>query len=204
MTPSLAARQVLSVSACCWSCRSKSGSRCWFCPRSDVVATMTATKRMNARAFMPPILHRRRGAGGACVGARQPVAQMLCSLQRGTAVEGHQRGRHAWNAHDIGTPPVVGDGRHLDQVRSSGNGLFEAMEYGGHVVDVESLKNGKAELYAAARGKQAKRRTKARAHGGVAPFPSARVESIFSSAPHAQDMHGPSTGFPQPIGNLLA
>jgi hypothetical protein len=72
------------------------------------------------------------------------------------------------------------------------------------LVDVELLKKGKAELYAPARRKQAKRRAKARAHRRAARFPSARGENIFSSARHAQDMHGSSTAFPQHFGSSAA
>src|SRR6185295_17178953 len=69
MKPSLAARQVLSVSACCCSMRSKSGSRC---PRTNAgvrartrARASVTTAARTAEASMPQILHRpERRPGG--------------------------------------------------------------------------------------------------------------------------------------------
>src|SRR3954463_12319158 len=65
------------------------------------------------------------------VRAREPFQQARGSLIRCRAVEGHQRGRHARNPDDVGTPALVGR-RHLDEVRAPPDDLFETMNSGLH------------------------------------------------------------------------
>src|SRR2546425_2433338 len=117
MTPSLASRHVLSVSACCASCRGKSGTRSWNGPwpatrdggcvggvwlSREADARNTATTAAASDTLMPRILHRPSSVGGALVRAREPLAQLPRRVDRRRAVERHQRRRSTGQADEIG------------------------------------------------------------------------------------------------------
>src|SRR5439155_3436569 len=153
MTPSLASRHVLSVSACCASCRAKSGARSGNvpCPGArggdcdggvwlsrDADASNTATTAASD-ALMPRILHRPRGIGGALVRAREPLAQLPRRVDRRRAVERHQRRRSTGQADDVRAPAILLDRRDLDQIWTSPDGLFKAMDDGVHGVGETGL-----------------------------------------------------------------
>src|SRR3982750_972118 len=122
MTPALAACQVLSVSACCCSMRSKSGWRgdppdSWL--RSGMVPTartIVSAATRAAEAYMPPILHRASKLGRARMGARQPLEQLMRGVDRRRAVERHQCGRDAGHAHHVGAPAVLRNLDDFDQI----------------------------------------------------------------------------------------
>jgi hypothetical protein len=61
--------------------------------------------------------------------AVEPVAEMGCRLVRGLSVEGHHCRWNAGNPDDVCSPALVGYPRHLDDVRTTGNGSFKAMPH---------------------------------------------------------------------------
>src|SRR2546430_5653951 len=124
MKPALAVRHVWSVSACCWSIRSKSGWRVGpdSCPLMPIEASESAAANAAARvaeAYMPQILHRAGGGRGARVRAQQPLAEAVRRVDRRRAVERHQRGGHSGQPHDVGAPPILRDVDDLDQIGAS-------------------------------------------------------------------------------------
>src|SRR6266487_164681 len=144
MTPSLAARHVRSVSPCCWSARSKSGSRGWNCPRRETGARTsvmrTAIKGYDpllTRALMPSILHRPGGVQGSRVRACQPLTEEARGFRRRGAIERHQRRGHARQSDDVRAPAVLRDRRNFDQIDASGDAFFESMDGAGHCLRIE-------------------------------------------------------------------
>src|SRR5205809_5589778 len=162
MKPSLAARHVLSVSACCRTMYSESGpdsrSSRWparrgdteTSPKESVTSAQRASRRRPclealeascpepvergaAEASMPGILHRVCGVGGACVRASEPLAQLASRFVRCRPVKRHQSRRHPGDAHDTGAPAILGDRLHFDEIQTSCDGFFEAIDFGGHV-----------------------------------------------------------------------
>src|SRR5438093_6491311 len=155
MKPSLAARHVLSVSACCLTMYSKSGadSRSWRwpAPRGDTETSpkeSVATRHRASRprrprlepleawcaepieggapeAVMPRILHRVCGVGGAGVRASEPVAQLASRFVGRRSVKWHQRCRHPGDTHDAGAPAILRDRLHFDEISTSCDGFFE-------------------------------------------------------------------------------
>jgi hypothetical protein len=93
------------------------------------------------------------------------------------------------------------DGRDFDEVHASGDAFFETMDGSGHCsLRFESdCVWERRKLYAVARADQAKRRTKGDAQRGLSGFPNACPRNKFSLAIHPQEMHEPSTVFPQPV-----
>src|SRR5947209_1891844 len=149
MMPSLASRHVLSVSACCASCRGKSGTRSWNGPwlgarEGDCVwgvwlsreadARNTATTAAASDALMPWILHRPSSVGGALVRAREPLAQLPRRVDRRRTVERHQRRRSTGQADDVRAPAILLHRGDLDQIWTSPDGLFKTMDDGVHGV----------------------------------------------------------------------
>ncbi len=65
------------------------------------------------------------------VGAVEPVGEMGCRLVRSLSVEGHHCCWNAGNPDDVRPPALVGYPRHLDDVRTTGNGTFKAMPHDG-------------------------------------------------------------------------
>jgi len=65
------------------------------------------------------------------MGARQPGAELLGRFRRRASVKRHHRGRHARQPDDDGAPAILGDGRNLDEIGASRDGLFETMYVGG-------------------------------------------------------------------------
>src|SRR2546427_3097524 len=149
MMPSLASRHVLSVSACCASCRGKSGTRSWNGPwpgtrgggcvggvwlSREADARNTATTAAESDALMPRILHRPSSIGGALVRAREPLAQLPRRVDRRRAVERHQRRRSTGQADDVRAPAILLHRGDLDEIWTSPDGLFKAMDGGVHGV----------------------------------------------------------------------
>ena len=83
----------------------------------------SAPREMGCHA---PILPR-RGTRGALIRATQPRGQQSGGLVRCPAVEGHERGRHAGDTHDVRAPTILRDVCDFDQIWASCDGLFEAM-----------------------------------------------------------------------------
>ena len=98
------------------------------------------------------------------MGPSEPLAQPVGRFGRSGAVEWHERGRDPGNPDHAGAPPILRDGRNLEQVWLSGDGFLKAMHGCVHVKRTagELLIGSKVELYARACGNQAKRVTKAR------------------------------------------
>ena len=63
------------------------------------------------------------------VGAVEPVAEVGGGFIGRLAVEGHQRRRHARNAHNMGAPAFFGDPRHFDDEGATGNNSLKAMPH---------------------------------------------------------------------------
>ena len=141
-----------------------------------------------AEALMPQILHRAGGVRRARVRPSQPFAELVRRLCRRRAVERHQRGRHAGNPDDVGAPAIFGDVGDLDQVVASRDGFFEAMNGGGHGGMDSTL------LCAVIKRSGSRKRTHNR-RPRVLPTDDAS-KKIYVSI-DAQEIHQPSTGFPQ-------
>lgn len=58
---------------------------------------------------------------------REPAAQLMRGFFRRRAIERHQRGRPARNAHEIRTPAVTTDRGHLDEEFATVDDFFETM-----------------------------------------------------------------------------
>src|SRR5438445_6276500 len=153
MMPSLASRHVLSVSACCASCRGESGTRSWnglwLAAREggcvggvwlsrEADARNTATTAAASDALMPWILHRPSSVSGALVRAREPLAQLPRRVDRRRTVERHQRRRSTGQADDVRAPAILLHRGDLDQIWTSADGLFKAMDHGVHGVGEKS------------------------------------------------------------------
>src|SRR4051812_36021788 len=108
---------------------------------------------------------------------------------RRSAVERHQRRRHAGDADDVGAPPILGDERDFDEVRPSRDGFVETMD-DGHRYRQDRFVVGKVRLYACANGKQAKRGTKVRAQDS---FTRKKNFVVARSTRNAPDVHRIST-----------
>ena len=89
--------------------------------------------------------------------AGQPLAQPVGRFVWCGSVERHQRGGHAGNPNDAGAPPVLRDGRDLEQVWLPENGFLKTMHGSVHV---GCFSGSEAELYARGRSDQAKPLTK--------------------------------------------
>src|SRR5438445_5970124 len=154
MMPSLASRHVLSVSACCASCRGESGTRSWnglwLAAREggcvggvwlsrEADARNTATTAAASDALMPWILHRPSSVSGALVRAREPLAQLPRRVDRRRTVERHQRRRSTGQADDVRAPAILLHRGDLDQIWTSADGLFKAMDHGVHGVGEKKL-----------------------------------------------------------------
>ena len=151
------------------------------------------------RSYTDPAARR-----GARVRARQPFAQQMRRLGRRAAVERHQRGRHAGQPDDVGAPAVLRNARHLDQVRAPCDGLFEAMNVGGHDNKKSMRKWLGAAIVCACAGE-----TSEAPYEGACTMPERaksfehrrRKKISLSIAP--QEIHHSSTGFAQ-AGPLTA
>ena len=63
----------------------------------------------------------------AAVGPSEKACQQVRRLDRGTPVEGHQRGPSAGQCDQMRPPPVGPYSRHLDLVNTAVDGLFETV-----------------------------------------------------------------------------
>ena len=151
-----------------------------------------------AEARMPPILHRACALRYALIGAREPLGQVARGLFGSAAVKRHQRRRHARSSDDARAPPVLRDGGDLNQVRTSANGFFEAMNGCGHVFDGELWMFGSVCIVR----RTAKRSSETTDEGastiesrGLFGHDDPRKKFGVSVAP--QEMHGSSTAFAQ-------
>src|SRR5262249_12266177 len=151
-----------------------------------------------AEAYMPQILHRAGGVGGARVGAREPVAQLIRGVERRRAVEGHQRSRHTGDPHDVGAPAIPRHLDDLDQIRASCNRLFVTMHGTTHWSRRGVDLAGKGwRFYERWGAHKASRPTKAHAQCAQRTIWRERRKKKFHVSVRAQEMHSRSTGFPQ-------
>ena len=159
------------------------------------------------RVCHPPDVQRNESNGMGCrlgrrqrapVGERQPLQQQLRRLVGGLPVKRHHRGRHAGEPFELGAPAVADRGD-LDEVQAAANGFFEAMN--GH----ECLLVWSRLILRARR----RRSSEARCEGGVHSHEgSIRAgqsrQNKFTCAGCPQDLHAPSTAFPQRLGEAPA
>ena len=216
MMPSLASRHVLSVSACCASCRGESGTRSWnglwLAAREggcvgavwlsrEADARNTATTAAASDALMPRILHRPSSVGGALVRTREPLAQLPRRVDRRRAVERHQRRRSTGQPDDVRAPAILLHRGDLDQIWTSPDGLLKAMDSGVHSVGEKIGLVERCALYGLLRSKQAKRRTKTRPQSSLGSFlDGSRREKNLGS----QSLHRKSTDHPQVLHRWMS
>ena len=140
----------------------------------------------------------RCGDGLGCLAAmrkRQPGRQLPCRLLRGLAVEGHHGGRHARVSAKLGTPPVA-DRHHFDLVRTPADSFFEMVN--NHLSGGSTLRSGAAVILRRRHVRSSEDDREGAVHNP--PFQGSSADPIeekcaLSGCP--QDMHGPSTVFPQ-------
>ena len=148
-------------------------------------------------ALMPRSLHRAR-TGGLRVRARQPCAEIVRRFVRRAPVKRHQRGRHAGDPDDVGTPSIRGNRRDLDEIGSSTNGFFEAMDGRGHNIGERAGCLGTLRIVRRfARRSSEAIRENARTDGRERFSRRERPKEIFPPTVPQQEIHRSSTGFPQ-------
>src|SRR6266852_4694709 len=85
------------------------------------------------RGVRPEIPRRRhRTVRGALVRTREPLAQKVRRFNWCAAIKRHQRGWHAGESDDVRAPAVLFDSGDLDDIWTSPDGFFEAMNGCGH------------------------------------------------------------------------
>ena len=133
------------------------------------------------------------------MGARQPVAEEPGGRVRRRAVERHQGRRQARNADDVRAPAVRGDGRNLDEVLLAGDGFLKAMnaQYSQATFRfwVRGARRNLRQRHTAIKRSRPRKDVHSRRVGLLS---NARAENIFFVSGGPQDMHRPSTAFPQP------
>jgi hypothetical protein len=159
-----------------------------------------AGPRERASAPLPPrahplTLHRPGAVRGALVRTREPLAQKVRRFNWCAAIKRHQRGRHAGESDDVRAPAVLFDSGDLDDIWTSPDGFFEAMNGCGHS-DAEGLFETRAIL------RFERNETSEAPYEGAPQFQSSKMsrasvrkEIVLSI--HPQEMHGPYTGFAQ-------
>ena len=116
----------------------------------------------------PPHLKLRRVPSHrrAVVRSGEPLTEMVGGFVGGWTVERHQRRGHPRNSDDVGSPPSLGDRRHLDLVLVASDQFLKPTNGCAHRCHMCNNNFGgeACELYASARGTQAKGPSKIRAH----------------------------------------
>jgi hypothetical protein len=99
----------------------------------------------------------------------------------------------------VSAPSILRNGGDLDEIRPARDGFFVSMHSSGHSLpEMREQLSGARTFYASTRGDQAKRIAKARSARGFEVIPEARDEKKISLSLRPQEIHQPSTGFPQP------
>src|SRR4051812_1465482 len=198
MRPSAASRQVLSVSACCWSMRSKSGRnpappRCGAggggasCAAADQPAARHVRTRRAAMRGSRSRIRELYLRGGPRVIEDQPLAEVFDRLDGRTAVERHHRPRSAGRARDLRAEIVAADGGYLDSVFAAIDGFVESLE--GH---------GGSSILRVRFRRRKRKETRRRIH--MQPRRenrTSRPQKFFAVSECPQAFHRSSTCFPQ-------
>ena len=151
---------------------------------------------VRSKPSRPALVGRReRLSGVAAMRERQPGSQLLDRLLRGLAVEGHHGGLHSRLPLKLGTPPVA-DGHHFDLVRTPADSFFEMVN--DHLSGGSTLRSGAAVILRRRHVRSSEDDREGAVHNP--PFQGSSADPIeekcaLSGCP--QDMHGPSTVFPQ-------
>ena len=138
---------------------------------------------------------RRRGAR---VRTCQPIAEQMRRLVGGAPVKRHERGGNAGHAHDVRPPAICGDRGHLDQVRSTPDRFFKAMDNAGHSFFGENAVWRRVDF---TRCQRLNKRSESRRLVHRLPwrdFSNYLARNIFSFSLDPQEMHHSSTAFAQP------
>jgi hypothetical protein len=174
------------------------------------LACQTDMQAVRSKASRPALVGRRsnRLSYVAAMRERQPLSQLAGRLLWGLAVERHHRGRHARLSSQLSTPPVT-DGHHFDVVRTPADVFFEKMNdhlSGGLTADTGmsgwdqtlAKQSGASVILRGRHERSSEGKREGAVHNFARPRSSADpAKEKSASAGCPQDIHDPSTAFPQ-------